>query len=172
MGPTSRDITASELGAFHSDCSPNMDLAFIRFSIPVVELDMKHMSVTEYLREKAAESRHKESVGFSLLGIGMIMLIGGFLITMVHAGEPDWFLIIPWRRTSHPTSLISLVMTLGGFLLTFSGTIYIAFASSERSGYLKSLRAAFESAPKKEERIFIQRLEDLKEKTENLQKPS
>jgi len=39
------------------------------------------MSFEEYLHEKAAESRHKESVGFSLIVLGITLLIGGLLIT-------------------------------------------------------------------------------------------
>ena len=126
------------------------------------------MSFEEYLREKAAESRHKESVGFSLIVLGMVLLVGGFLITLIVIRNPDWFFFIPWKRTSEPTSLISLSMTLSGFVLAFAGAAYVVLASSERSWYLKSLRDTLEHAPKKEEEIFKQRLQDLKRKIESL----
>ena len=127
------------------------------------------MSFEEYLHEIAAESRHKESVGFSLIVLGITLLVGGLLITFITVGNPDWFLLIPWKQTSDPTSLISLSMTLSGFVLVFVGATYIIFASSERSGYLSSLKDALEHTPAREEEIFKQRLQDLKTKIENLQ---
>jgi hypothetical protein len=127
------------------------------------------MSFEEYLHEKAAESRHRETVGFSFLVLGMVMLIGGFLITLVVAGNPDWFYFIPWKRTSDPTSLISLSMTLSGFVLVISGAAYVVFASADRSWYLKSLKETMEDTPRKEEELFRQRIQDLKRKIENLQ---
>ena len=127
------------------------------------------MSFEEYLREKAAESRHRETVGFQFLLLGMVMIIGGFLITLVVAGNPDWFYFIPWKRTSDPTSQMSLSMTLSGFVLTLAGALYIVFASTDRSWYLKSLKETMEDMPKKEEELFKQRIKDLKAKIENLQ---
>ena len=127
------------------------------------------MSFDEYLREKAAESRHREAVGFSFVVLGMVMLIGGLLITLVITGNPDWFYFIPWKRTSDPTSLMSLSMTLSGFVLTIAGAVYIVFASTDRSWYLKSLKETMEDMPKKEEELFKQRIKDLKAKIENLQ---
>ena len=120
------------------------------------------------MHEKAAESRQKECVGFSLLVLGMVMLVGGFLITLITAGNPNWLLFIPWKRTSDLTSLISLCMTLSGFVLAFAGAAYIIFASSERSWYLKLLKGILEDTPKKEEEIVKQKLQDLKRKIESL----
>jgi len=130
------------------------------------------MSLSEYLHENAAESRHKEAVGFSVVVLGMVLLVGGVLLTLVTVGNPDWFLFIPWKRASNPTSLISLFMTLGGFVILFAGAIYIIFASSQRSGYLRSLKKALEIAPEREGETFEQRLQNLKEKIVSLQQSS
>jgi len=127
------------------------------------------MSFEEYLHEKAAESRHRETVGFILLVLGMVMLVGGFLITLVIAANPDWLLFIPWKRTADPTSLISLSMTLSGFVLIFTGAGYVVFASADRSWYFKSLKETMEDMPKKEEELFKQKMRDLRRKIENLQ---
>jgi type IV secretory pathway VirB3-like protein len=127
------------------------------------------MSFEDYMREKAAESRQKETAGFSLIVLGMVLLVGGLHITLVVVGNPDWFLFIPWKRTSDPTSLIGLSMTLCGFVFAFAGAAYIIFASSERSWYLSSLKATLEHTPKREEEMFKEKLQDLKRKIENLQ---
>jgi len=94
------------------------------------------------------------------------------LLTLVTVGNPDWFLFIPWKQISNPTSLISLFMTLGGFMILFAGAIYIIFASSQRSGYLRSLKKALESASEREGETFEQRLQNLKEKIVSLQQSS
>jgi len=130
------------------------------------------MSITEYLHENAAESRHKEAVGFSLVILGMLLLVGGVLITLITVGDPNWLLFIPWKQTSNPTSLISLFMTLSGFVIMFGGAVYIIFASSKRAGYLSSLKKASEYAPKREGETFEQELQDLKEKIVSLQQSS
>jgi len=130
------------------------------------------MSIREYLHENAEESRHKEAVGFSLVVLGMVLLVGGVLIILVTVGNPDWFLFIPWKQTSNPTSVISLFMISSGFLVIFSGAIYIILASSKRSGYLSSLKKALEYAPEREGETFEQRLQDLKEKIVSLQQSS
>jgi len=126
------------------------------------------MSFEEYLREKAAESRQKEITGFLLILLGVMMLVGGFLTVLVTVGDPDWFLFIPWKRTSDPTSLASLSMTLSGFVLAFAGAMYIIFASADRGWYLSSLKEALEDTPKTEEEMFKKRIRDLKRKIENL----
>jgi len=130
------------------------------------------MSIREYLHEKAAESRHKETVGFSLVVLGMVLLVGGVLVTLVTVGNPDWFLFIPWKQTSDPTSIVSLFMTLGGFVTALVGAIYIIFASSQRSGYLSSLQKGIEYVPKREGQTFEQELQGLKEKIVSLQQES
>jgi len=130
------------------------------------------MSFEEYLREKAAESRQKEITGFLLILLGMILLVGGFLTLLVTVGNPDWFLFIPWTRTSDPTSLISLSMTLSGFVLAFAGATYIIFASADRGWYLNSLKEALEDTPEREEEMFKERIRDLKRKIKNLRDSS
>jgi hypothetical protein len=130
------------------------------------------MSFEEYLREKAAESREKGITGFLLILLGMILLVGGFLTVLVTVGNPDWFLFIPWKRTSDPTSLTRLSMTLSGFVLAFAGATYIIFASADRGWYLNSLKEALEDTPKREEELFKERLRDLKRKIKNLRDSS
>lgn len=133
---------------------------------------VRTMSISEYLHENAAESRHKESVGFSLVILGMVLIVGGLLITLVTIGNPDWFLFIPWKQTSDPTSLISLFMTLGGFVVVFAGAIYIIYASSKRSGYLSSLQKASKYTREREGETFEQKMQELKEEIVDLQQRS
>jgi hypothetical protein len=41
------------------------------------------MLFSEYLHEKAEESRHNETVGYFIIVIGSIFFVGGLLVTMI-----------------------------------------------------------------------------------------
>ncbi|MEM3703416.1 MAG: hypothetical protein QXX79_03215 [Candidatus Bathyarchaeia archaeon] len=50
---------------------------------------------SEYLHEKAEESRHNETIGYMITVIGSVFFVGGLIETVVVAENPQWFLIIP-----------------------------------------------------------------------------
>jgi len=52
------------------------------------------MLFSEYLHEKAKESRHNETIGYLITIIGSIFFIGGLLETVITVENPEWFLII------------------------------------------------------------------------------
>lgn len=74
------------------------------------------MFFSEYLHEKAEESRHNETVGYFLIVIGSIFLIGGLLETVITVENPEWFLIIPYHLTPHAYSLLGLSLTTVGLV--------------------------------------------------------
>jgi hypothetical protein len=41
------------------------------------------MLFSEYLHEKAEESRHNETVGYFIIVIGSIFFVGGLLVTVI-----------------------------------------------------------------------------------------
>lgn len=60
------------------------------------------MFFSEYLHEKAEESRHNETVGYLIIIIGSIFFVGGLLETVIKVENPEWFLIIPYHLTPIP----------------------------------------------------------------------
>ena len=54
------------------------------------------MSLRDYLHEKAEESRHNETIGYLIIIVGSIFLIGGIIETVVVSENPSWFLFIPY----------------------------------------------------------------------------
>jgi len=100
-------------------------------------------SFSEYLHEKADESRHNEIVGYLTVIIGSIFFVSGLLETVVTVESPEWFLILPYHLTPSPYSLLGLALTAVGITLLGLGIVMGIHYARERSWYMKKLRSAY-----------------------------
>jgi cytochrome c biogenesis factor len=112
------------------------------------------MLFSEYLHEKAEESRHNETVGYLIIIIGSIFFIGGLLETVIKVENPEWFLIIPYHITPHPYSLLGLALTSIGLALLTAGIVISVHYAKERGWYMKEIHKAHSV---EEKRLKIQR---------------
>jgi len=96
-------------------------------------------SFKEYLHEKPEESRHNETIGYLIIILSSIFLLGGMTITVITANNQNWFLFVPYHITFHPYSLLGLAFTLMGTVLLILGLVLIIHYALERSWYMQEL---------------------------------
>lgn len=100
------------------------------------------MSVREYLREKAAESRHNELSAYLMFIAGSVLFIGGVMETLFVAETVDWILFIPVNFTSTPGCILGLALTLSGLALMIFGLAVGIYFSRDRAWYMRELQSS------------------------------
>ncbi len=93
----------------------------------------------DYMREKVAEMRHRETLSFLIMIMGMISLMGGLSATILLANNLDWFLLLPYEPTYSSSGLLGLTLTLLGFGLAAAGFVLAVHYDRDKMWFLKQL---------------------------------
>lgn len=97
------------------------------------------MLFSEYLHEKAEESRHNEIIGYFITVIGSIFFVGGLLETATTVQNPEWFLIFPYNFAPNPYIYLGYTLTGTGIILFCAGLSLSSYYARERSWYMEEL---------------------------------
>jgi len=100
------------------------------------------MSFRDYLHEKAEESRHNETLAYLIFLAGAIFFVGGILETLSLAGNPEWFLFIPYHTEPIAGAVLGLALIISGSTLIVFGIGAGLSRSRDRSWYMRELRKA------------------------------
>lgn len=103
---------------------------------------MKAMSFRDYLHEKAEESRHNETLAYLMFLAGAMFFVGGILETLSLAGNPEWFLFIPYHTEPIAGAVLGLTLIISGSALIVFGIAAGLTRSRVRSWYMQELRKA------------------------------
>jgi hypothetical protein len=110
------------------------------------------LSFGDWLHKKAEENAHNEILAFLMAILGMNLLIGGLLATIIVVGEPTSFLFFIQLPLNFSAAL-GLIMTVVGFSLVLIGFILVFHYDRKRSWYIgeiekSGLRKKQKSTPK------------------------
>jgi hypothetical protein len=100
------------------------------------------MSFRDYLHEKAEESRHNETLAYLMFLAGSTFFVGGILETLSLAGNPEWFLFIPYHTEPLAGAVLGLTLIISGSTLIVFGIASGLSRSRARSWYMQELRKA------------------------------
>jgi cytochrome b subunit of formate dehydrogenase len=117
------------------------------------------MSIHDYLHEKAAESRHNETLAFIMFLTGTVFGVGGIISSLVLSQEPSWFLFIPYIADFTQAMFLEIALLVIGFALCISGIAIGLHYYRDRTWYLKQLAKAKDDAKdRKQQRMQFGRL--------------
>lgn len=96
-------------------------------------------SIREYFNQKAAENRHNEMAAYLMFIAGIILFVGGLMVTFYTSDNLNWFIFLPYNLTSNPASFLGSALTLSGIILSIYGTVVGIFYSRKRTPPIQQL---------------------------------
>jgi hypothetical protein len=97
------------------------------------------MSIQDYLHEKAAESRHNETVAYIMFLAGSVFFVGGILSSLGMGKEPSWFLFIPYIADFTEVMFLQIAFLAVGLFLIVAGIGIGLHYYRDRGWYMKEL---------------------------------
>jgi hypothetical protein len=96
------------------------------------------LSYEEFLYRKAEQNAHSEILAFLMMTLGMNLLIGGLIVTIMAAGQLNLF---PYmlQQPLNQSATLGLILTLTGFSILLAGFILVINYDRQRSWHLSQI---------------------------------
>ena len=116
----------------------------------------QRLSFQEWLYRKAEQNAHSEILAFLMMVLGMNLLIGGLITTVITAGASNLLFYV--TQPLSQSSVVGLVLTITGFLILSAGFVLVVHYDRQRSWHLKQIE---KSAPLRNRKTTIKTADEL-----------
>gem|GEM_PF-1632081 len=93
------------------------------------------LSFEDWLYRKSEQNAHSEILAFLVMVLGINLLVGGFVVTIITAGQAPLFPFM-FSQPLNSSTVLGLILTLSGFCLVCAGFIPLVYYDRERSWFL------------------------------------
>jgi hypothetical protein len=117
------------------------------------------LSYEDFLYRKAEQNAHSEILAFLMMILGMNLLIGGLIVTIMAVGQLNLFPLMLQQPLSQSATL-GLILTLSGFSILLAGFILVINYDRQRSWHLSQIE---KSTKLKNRKITIRTADEILE---------
>lgn len=96
------------------------------------------MLIEDWMHRKAEENAHNEILAFLVMILGVNLLVGGLLITMIASGEQSW-LNFPYTPMQIPPAQFGFTLAITGFTILAVGFALAIHYDKRRNWYIKEI---------------------------------
>jgi hypothetical protein len=93
------------------------------------------LSFEDWLYRKADQNAHNEILALLMMIMGINLVIGGLVVTVVVVGEA---VLLPFisQQPQNQSAMIGFTLTLAGFIILAAGFVLVVHYDRERSWYV------------------------------------
>jgi hypothetical protein len=117
------------------------------------------LSFEDFLYRKAEQNAHSEILAFLMMTLGMNLLIGGLIVTVMAVGQLNVFPFI-FQQPLSQSAILGLILTLSGFSILVAGFILVIHYDRQRSWHLGQIE---KSTRLKNRKITIKTVDEILE---------
>jgi hypothetical protein len=119
--------------------------------------ELKRLSIEDWHNIKAEQNAHNEILAFLMMIVGVNLLVGGLIVTVMTVGEP---IINPFniQQVLSYSSILGLILTISGFSIISAGFILVIHYDRKGTWHLKEIE---KTTAVKNRRIHIRSTEQI-----------
>jgi hypothetical protein len=96
------------------------------------------LSFEDWLYKKAEQNAHSEILSFLMMVLGMNLLIGGLIVTIIVVGQPNLFLFVI-QQPLNQSAALGLILTVTGFAILSAGFMMVIYYDRQRTWHLREI---------------------------------